>query len=55
MLLSPLKLEALQTWKKKIVPLTGSPTVLAKMDIWLVPTLKFTAFSNSKDFSSWVP
>ena len=41
--------------KEQVKFLTGNPTVLAKMDIWLFPTLKFAGFSNSKDFSSWVP
>lgn len=40
---------------KKVGPLTGSPTKLAKIAIWLTPTLKFTGFWNSKPFSSWLP
>ena len=53
-------LETNKCWKyrrrKKVEPaLTGSPTVQAKIAIWLTPTFKVTGFWNSKPFSSWLP
>lgn len=51
----------LDNWKKEknytqfAYVFTGNPTVMAKRVMWLVPSLKFTAFLKTKLFSTLLP
>lgn len=38
-----------------LLPLTGNPTVMARMEMWLVPGLRVAGFAKEKLLSMLVP